>query len=108
MKTYWGVEVYFHAFLTWALGGGEWSGSHAGRFTIGERTPGIHCTGGWMGSRADLDAVVKRKTYSLYRKSNPSSSSSSTHSLVAIQLRMVESMQNMNWKWCTRSGFDMV
>jgi len=27
MKTYWGVEVYIHAFLTLALRGGEWSAS---------------------------------------------------------------------------------
>jgi hypothetical protein len=31
MKTYWGVEVYLHAFLTWALGGGEWSASRLGK-----------------------------------------------------------------------------
>jgi hypothetical protein len=30
MKVYW-VEVLFHSFLTWALGGGEWSASRYGR-----------------------------------------------------------------------------
>jgi hypothetical protein len=30
-----------------------------------ERAPGIHWIGGWMGPRADLDAVVKRKISSL-------------------------------------------
>jgi len=32
MKTYWGVELQRHAFLTSALEGGEWSASHPGRF----------------------------------------------------------------------------
>jgi hypothetical protein len=37
MKTYWGAKVQFHSFLTSALDGGEWSASHPGRFTCGER-----------------------------------------------------------------------
>jgi hypothetical protein len=36
MKTYEGVDVYLHSFLTSALGGGEWSASRPGRFTPGE------------------------------------------------------------------------
>jgi hypothetical protein len=27
----------------------------------GERTPGTHCTGGWVGPRASLDTEVKGK-----------------------------------------------
>jgi hypothetical protein len=61
MKTYWGVEVYFHAFLTSALDGDKWSGSRPGRFTSRERAPGAHWIGGWVCTRAVLDAVVKRK-----------------------------------------------
>jgi hypothetical protein len=34
MKTYWGVELWLHVFLTSALDGGEWSASRPGRFTI--------------------------------------------------------------------------
>jgi len=37
MKTYWGSGGILHAFLTSALGGGEWSASHPGRFNPGER-----------------------------------------------------------------------
>jgi hypothetical protein len=33
MKTYLGVEVWFHIFLTLTLDGGEWSASHCGHFT---------------------------------------------------------------------------
>jgi hypothetical protein len=48
MKTYGGVDVKIHVFLTWTLDGGEWSASRPGRFTPGERAPGIHWIGaGW-------------------------------------------------------------
>jgi hypothetical protein len=57
--------------LTSALDGGEWSASRPGRFTPKERTPGTHWVGGWVGPRAVLDAVVKRKFPSLHRESNP-------------------------------------
>jgi hypothetical protein len=36
-----------------------------------EGYPGTHWIGGWVSSRAVLDAVVKRKTPSPRRKSNP-------------------------------------
>jgi hypothetical protein len=42
MKAYVGVDVQIHIFLTSALAGGEWSASRPGRFTPGERVPGIH------------------------------------------------------------------
>jgi hypothetical protein len=47
--------------LTSALDGGEWSASRPCRFNPRERAPGTHWIGGWVGPRADLDAVVKRK-----------------------------------------------
>jgi hypothetical protein len=57
--------------LTSALDGGEWSASRPGRFTPSERDPGTHWIGGWVGPRAVLDAVVKRKISSPRRESNP-------------------------------------
>jgi hypothetical protein len=57
MKTYGGVDVWIHVFLTSALVGGEWSASRPGRFTPGERAPGTYCMGSWVGLRAGLDAV---------------------------------------------------
>jgi hypothetical protein len=48
-------------YLTLALHGGEWTASLSGRFTHRERDPGIQWIGGWVGPRAVLDAVVKRK-----------------------------------------------
>jgi hypothetical protein len=47
--------------LALALDGGEWSASCPGHFTPRERSPGTHWIGGWVGPRAGLDAVVKRK-----------------------------------------------
>jgi hypothetical protein len=47
--------------LTSALDGGDWSSSHCSHFTTGERDPGTHWIGGWVGPRASLDVLVKRK-----------------------------------------------
>jgi hypothetical protein len=47
--------------LTSVLDGGEWSASRPDRFIPKERAPGTHWIGGWVGPRAILDAVVKRK-----------------------------------------------
>jgi hypothetical protein len=56
--------------LTSALDVGEWSASRRGCFTPRERAPGTHCIRGWVGPRAVLDAVVKRKISSPRRESN--------------------------------------
>jgi hypothetical protein len=65
-------------FLTLSLNGGEWSASHPGHFTRGQRDPGIHCIGRWVDPRSGLDASRKQSyTYfparspSLYRLSCP-------------------------------------
>jgi hypothetical protein len=71
MKMYWGVEVQLHAFLSSVLYGGEWSASRPGRFTPRERAPCTHWIGGWVGSRAVLDTVVKRKIPSPRWESKP-------------------------------------
>jgi len=56
MKTYWGIEVQLHAFLTSALDGGEWSASRPSRLPPRERAPASHWIGGWVGPRAVLGA----------------------------------------------------
>jgi hypothetical protein len=38
----------------------EWSASRPTRFTPGERAPGTHWVGRWVGSKAVLDAVEER------------------------------------------------
>jgi hypothetical protein len=50
-------------FLTSAVDEGEWSDSRPGRFTPEERTPGSHWIGGWVGPKAGLGAVEKRKIF---------------------------------------------
>jgi hypothetical protein len=59
MKAYGGVDVYIHIYLTSSLDGAEWSASHSGRFTPGERAPGTLWIVGWVGPRAGLDDVEK-------------------------------------------------
>jgi hypothetical protein len=47
--------------LTSALYGGEWPVSCPSNFTPWERAAGTHWIGGWVGPRACLDMVSKRK-----------------------------------------------
>jgi hypothetical protein len=61
MNAYGGVDVQTHVFFTSALVAGEWSGSHQGRFTPGERAPGTHWIGGWVGPKAGVDDTEKWK-----------------------------------------------
>ena len=44
IKTYEGVEVQLHSFLTLVLEGSEWPALRPGRLTSHVRTLGIHCT----------------------------------------------------------------
>jgi hypothetical protein len=71
MKAYWGVGRGTHTFLTAELDGGELSNSRPGRFTPKERNPGTHWIGSWVGPRAGLDAVAKRKIPFPCRESKP-------------------------------------
>jgi hypothetical protein len=48
-------------FLTSARDGGEWSGSQFLPLYPGGGSPRTHCIGGWVGPRAGLDDVEKRK-----------------------------------------------
>jgi hypothetical protein len=57
--------------LTSALDGGERSASRPGCFTPWERAPDTHWIGGWVGPRAVLDMVVKRKIPSPCWELNP-------------------------------------
>jgi hypothetical protein len=65
MKAYEGVDVQIHNFLTLALVAGEWSASRLGRFTPEERALDTHWIGGWVGPRAGLDDMEKRKFLTL-------------------------------------------
>jgi hypothetical protein len=65
MKAYGGLDVEIHIFLSSALVGGEWSPSHPGRFTPEERASDIHWIRRWVGPRAGLDDVKKRKFLTL-------------------------------------------
>jgi hypothetical protein len=59
------MDVYIHIFLTAALVGGDWSASRPCRFTPGEKVPGINWIEGWVGLRAGLDDLEKKKYLTL-------------------------------------------
>jgi hypothetical protein len=65
MKTCGGMDLYIHIFLTSALAGGQQSASRPCRFTPGERAPGTQWIEGWVGPRAGMDDVKKRKFLTL-------------------------------------------
>jgi hypothetical protein len=65
MKAYGEVDIKIHIFLTSTLVRGEWSASRPCRYTPGKRAPGTHCIRGWVGPRAGLDDVEKRKFFTL-------------------------------------------
>jgi hypothetical protein len=58
------------SFLTSVPDEDEWSASHPGRFTRGERFPGTHWIGGWLGPSVGLDDV-ERGEIMHYRETNP-------------------------------------
>jgi hypothetical protein len=60
MKTYGGVEVWLHTFLTLVLDGGKWTASYHGCSTPGERGHNSHCIGGFVGPKASVDVASKR------------------------------------------------
>jgi hypothetical protein len=57
-------------FLTLALDGCEWATSHPSHFTLRERAPITHWIGGWVGPRAGLNTMEKRKIFCPYEESN--------------------------------------
>jgi hypothetical protein len=65
LKVYGGMDVQIHIFLTSALVRGGWSVSHPCCFT--PKLPGTQSTGGWVGHRAGLDDLEKRKFLPLQR-----------------------------------------
>jgi hypothetical protein len=74
--------------LTPALDGGKWSDSRSGRFIPREKVPGTHWTGVWVGPRAGLDAVVKRRIPIPRRDSPPIIQPVSRDLIVSLSLSL--------------------
>jgi len=49
-----------------ALDAGEWSSLHSCRSTSGERAPGIHLMGGWVGPTVTLVKKMLFKILNMY------------------------------------------
>jgi hypothetical protein len=62
INTYEGVEVLLHSFFTSALDGAKWPATRLSRCTLGERDPGTHLIGDWVGLRYGPDAMAKKKS----------------------------------------------
>jgi hypothetical protein len=58
-------------FLTSALDGGEWPASHPGSLIPGGRTSGTYWIGYWVGPRAGLGSVKKKKSFGLALNRTP-------------------------------------
>jgi hypothetical protein len=71
MTKYWGSGGIVPHIIDLGTGWSEWLGSRPGRFTPREGAPRTYCIGGCVGPRVGLEAVVRRKIPSPYRKSNP-------------------------------------
>jgi hypothetical protein len=86
------------------------------RFTLGQRAPGTHCVGSWLGPRSGLDAVKKRKSlvpvvnrtpavqpivrcYTEWDILAPYHSNSRVYPKWLYLLRSVETVENMNYKF---------
>jgi hypothetical protein len=70
VKTYGGVVVEVHVFLTLALDGGKLVSFTPCRFTPAERAPGTHWIGGWVSPRAGLEDNGEVKIIPPYWDSN--------------------------------------
>jgi hypothetical protein len=57
--------MYTSRFLDLGTVGGKWLALLSGRFTLGEKVPGTHWIGGWVGPRIGLDDVQKGKFFTL-------------------------------------------
>jgi hypothetical protein len=62
VKKYGGSRGIAPPFLISALGGGEWSASHLGRFTPWKITSVIYWIGGWVGPRAVMNPGEGKKS----------------------------------------------
>jgi hypothetical protein len=85
------VEVHLHAFFTSALYGGKWSASSSGRFTTRERAPGTRWIGGWVGPRAGLNMVSKRKIPSPRRESKTGHLIADANAGIYLKIRLPHS-----------------
>jgi hypothetical protein len=66
----WGSGLIAPPFLTFTLDEVEWSAPRLCGFAPGVGAPGTHWIGGWVGPRAGVDAVEKRKILHC-RETNP-------------------------------------
>jgi hypothetical protein len=96
-----------YPFSTSALDRGEWSASRPGRaFIPGERTPGTHCTGGWVGPRAGLDTEARGTILCPRRESNPDRPDQFVFPLwkqLLLSVQCLSTTTFTHFTWCTKT-----
>jgi hypothetical protein len=97
MKTYGGMVVHIHVFLTSALVGCEWSASGPCRFALRERASGTHhWIAGWVNLRAGLDNTEKWKFLTLQGlKLRPLGSPARSQSLYRLRYRSTRTLSKV-------------
>jgi hypothetical protein len=71
MNNYGEEEIQLHVLLISALDGGEWLASRPNSLTFRERVPSTDWIFGWVGLRADLEAIAKRNLPAPARNRTP-------------------------------------
>jgi hypothetical protein len=99
MKTYWGIGGIAPRII-WPLALDEWPVSRPGRFTSRETAPGTHWIGGWVGPRAGLDTVPKRKIPIPRRESNSDHLNSGRSCRYSARTLRALLTKPCNLKWC--------
>jgi hypothetical protein len=94
MKAYWGSGCIAPSILHIGTRWGEWLASRPGRLTPGGRATATRWIGGWMGPRAGLDVVARRKKFHHYlsQELNPGHPA---HSLVSSSLILLTSLHRL-------------
>jgi hypothetical protein len=63
MEAYAEVDAQTQVYFTSPLVGNEWSALRPDRFIPEERAPSTHWIGGWVGPKAGIDDMEKRKFF---------------------------------------------
>jgi hypothetical protein len=109
MKAYWGSGGIAPGILASELDGGEWSASRPCRFTPRKRAPGTRWIGGWVGTRAGLEEVVKRNIPSPWRESNRDRPPCNVVAIPTELFRLRHFYSTDFWGWaCPRVVLDAV
>jgi hypothetical protein len=100
MKTYGGVDIWIHVFLTSELSVDKWSVSYPGRFRPGKRDADNHSMKDWMDPRTGLNGGRGDKScHFRYYNSDPSAVQpvASSHQSALSSVYVLKVSVNASW-----------